>query len=384
MSTTVNRILSRTMQARRECTAIRVRTVLLSAALILTVSAPSAAAQSEETRPSPDLTENPVSERSLSVTFDGLSSDEVSDRLKDWVTLTDASPQQRQQALTIWNEGAADSSDRTELLMQSLASVDDFAASQLKAAAAGKVPDAGVFDGIREDPLFADACRLFRARWLTQHRFYDEALELLNDADPDQSVDPATLFFCRAVCRSRLMQNEAALEDLRLLLGSTSNVPAHYRTVGEIMRKELEERKQDELNRIARLMSDVSRRLDLGQPGARTQEQEDEIIRLFDELLNQDENEDDQQNQDRNQQGGQGQGGMHQPQPGGSGAQQSTIRNGGAEGESDPRELTEEGTWGLLNEEQQARARELIRSQFPSNYLDAISGYTRKLAERKR
>jgi hypothetical protein len=38
----------------------------------------------------------------------------------------------------------------------------------------------------------------------------------------------------------------------------------------------------------------------------------------------------------------------------------------------------------MLDKQQEVQARELIRQQFPPNFLDAISRYTQKLAEQKK
>jgi hypothetical protein len=59
------------------------------------------------------------------------------------------------------------------------------------------------------------------------------------------------------------------------------------------------------------------------------------------------------------------------------------IKGSTGEGEADSRELTKNGAWGMLDERQETQARELIRQQFPPNFLDAISRYTRKIAEQK-
>ena len=46
--------------------------------------------------------------------------------------------------------------------------------------------------------------------------------------------------------------------------------------------------------------------------------------------------------------------------------------------------MTEKGKWGMLNQKDEAKARELIRQKFPPNFLDQIGRYTKKLAEQKK
>ena len=79
----------------------------------------------------------------------------------------------------------------------------------------------------------------------------------------------------------------------------------------------------------------------------------------------------------RSQQGG---GAMQPSQPG----SRSQISGSQGKGEADRKELTESGAWGMLDKEREAQAKELIRQQFPPNFLDAISRYTRRIAEQKK
>ena len=88
--------------------------------------------------------------------------------------------------------------------------------------------------------------------------------------------------------------------------------------------------------------------------------------------------------QKQQQQSGGGQGDGQQNQPGQQGASQSAIKGSAAEGEADRKELSENGNWGMLDKQAETKARELIRQQFPPNFLDAISRYTRRIAEQKK
>jgi hypothetical protein len=133
----------------------------------------------------------------------------------------------------------------------------------------------------------------------------------------------------------------------------------------------------DGLPQVARLMSDVQRRLDLGNSNEPVQKREDEVIAALDKLL------EEMKKQQQQQQDGDGGGGQPN-QPGEQGADQSTIKGSADAGDADRKDLTENGSWGMLDKEAEAQARELIRQQFPPNFLDAISRYTRKIAEQKK
>ena len=142
-----------------------------------------------------------------------------------------------------------------------------------------------------------------------------------------------------------------------------------------------ESRPADGLPRVAQLMSDVQRRLDLGTSGEPVQKREDEVIAALDKLLK-----DLEQQQQQQQQSGGGEG---QSQPGqemqnSQPAEQSSIKGSAGKGDAERKELTENGAWGMLDKQQEIQARELIRQQFPPNFLDAISRYTRRLAEQKK
>ncbi|MFM7919009.1 MAG: hypothetical protein ACKPJJ_02220, partial [Planctomycetaceae bacterium] len=76
-------------------------------------------------------------------------------------------------------------------------------------------------------------------------------------------------------------------------------------------------------------------------------------------------------------------GGGNSPQPQQAGGQ-AQVRGAAGAGEAERKELSENGAWGMLDKEREAQAKELIRQQFPPNFLDAISRYTRKIAEQKK
>ena len=234
------------------------------------------------------------------------------------------------------------------------------------------------FEGARSDAFFRDHVQLYQARWLTQHRFYDEGLTILESLDPETVVDPASLFFYRAVCRLRLLKPAEAGDDITLLLNNTLDVPQRFRAVAELMLVEAGIN-ADGLPQVARLMSDVQRRLDLGNSNEPVQKREDEVIAALDKLL-----EAMKKQQQQQQRGGDGGGSGQQSQPGEQGADQSTIKGSAEAGEADQKDLTENGSWGMLDQEAETQARELIRQQFPPNFLDAISRYTRKIAEQKK
>lgn len=314
--------------------------------------------------------------------FGRMPVDQVQTRLLQWMAQAKVDEQTARNVTSLW----ADKSDLQSMsaestldrVIASFAIADNSVQKMVDSCQTTGFHQTLSFEGVRSDPFFRDQVQLYYARWLTQHRFFDEAISMLESLDPEASVDPASLFFYRAICRLRLLKPAEAADDIALLLNNTLDVPQRFRTVAELMNEEAGQ-KTEGLPQVARLMSDVQRRLDLGKSDDPVQKREEEVIAALDKLLEEMEKEQQQQQQ----QSGQG-GGQQQNQPGQQGATQSTIKGAKGDGNADRNELTENGNWGMMDKQAEAQARELIRQQFPPNFLDAISRYTRKIAEQKK
>jgi hypothetical protein len=317
------------------------------------------------------------------VAFRKMPIDQVQARLLQWMASAKVDEPTARQVSALWR-------DRTELesltaeetldrIVDSLAIADESARKVVEACRSGSAFLPPNFEGVRSEAFYRDHVQLYYARWLTQHRFYDEAITMLEGLAPESVADPASLFFYRAICRLQLLKSSEASDDLALLLNNTLDVPSRFRTVAELMQAEAGDNSSG-LPEVARLMSDVQRRLDLGNSNDPVQKREEEVIAALDKLLKQME---DQQKQQQQQQSGQG-GGQQQNQPGQQGIAQSTIKGSSAEGKADRKDLTENGNWGMLDKQAEAQAKELIRQQFPPNFLDAISRYTKRIAEQKK
>lgn len=225
-----------------------------------------------------------------------------------------------------------------------------------------------------DNPFYAHNIKAFYARFLAVMRLYDEALEVYDEVDPARLIDPATSLFYRAVCEHALLKKEEGLATLKSLLEQTSDVPLRYTTVAELMRHDLEQLREKTLGEVARQMSDVERRLELGRAGHRVQRQEERIIATLDEIIKKLEQ----------QQGGGGGGGGGQSQGGqpSSPAQESYVGGQKGPGEVDPKPIGHESGWGNLPEKEQAQVKNLLDKQFPSHYRQAVTEYLRKLAQR--
>lgn len=316
------------------------------------------------------------------VVFAGPDAQEVRAEFLQWVAQAGADQKVRDDMLVNWADDAqlAQLSDEDLLdhLVVSFAVSDPSTQRLLESSWSTGPLEEVVYDGIRELNFYRNQLELYRARWMTQHRFFDEALQIYDRLSPDDVIDPAGLFFYRAVCQSELLQRDAALDSLSLLLNHTLEVPSRFRMVATILQKELGGRKDDGLGHVSRLMADARRQLDLGRSGERVQQRQAQVIDAIDRLLEEAEN----QSKQKQGQGKQGEGGQGQPTPSNP-AQKSRIHGWAGKGEADRREVKETGGWGMLDRREETKARELIRQQFPANYLDIISEYNRRIAEQK-
>jgi len=316
------------------------------------------------------------------VAFRRMPLDQVQSQLLQWLARAKVEEATAKQVTALWANKAAlqslSAEETLDRLIESFAIADDTVRRLIDSSRLTGTHEPLNFEGARAEPFFRDQVQLYQARWLTQHRFYDEAITLLESLEADAVVDPASLFFYRAICRLRLLKPAEAGDDITLLLNNTLDVPPRFRAVAELMKQEagLE---TDGLPQVARLMSDVQRRLNLGKSDDPVQKREEEVIAALDKLLEEMEKQKKQQ-----QQSGDGGGSGQQSQPGDRAATQSSIKGSPGEGTADRKELMENGSWGMLDKQSEAKARELIRQQFPPNFLDAISRYTRKIAEQKK
>ena len=346
-----------------------------------------AAPQIPAQNPPANNTPQSAPQTTSSIAFTRLPPAAVRAQLQDWLKQNSTPPDRIEQILQSWPDNAQlnqlPAEDTLDRLIDSFALADEPTQQLVNSCRTGKAPLTPDFTGPRNAPFFRSHLQLWLARWLVQHRFHDEALPLLEALSPEQLADPASLFFYRAASRLQLLQPGPAGDDLTLLLNNTPDVPPRFRAVAQMMQAEVRTAlgNRDGLPQVARLMTDVQRRLDLGKADQPVQKRENEVIDALDKLLKQLE---EQQQQQQQQQQQDGQGGGNQNMQNAQPRQQPGTQGIRGDGRADSKELTENGAWGMLDKQQEVQARELIRQQFPPNFLDAISRYTQKLAEQKK
>lgn len=220
------------------------------------------------------------------------------------------------------------------------------------------------------------SARVWVARELVRGRFYDEALPVIAEVDPVQTVDPAAVLFYRGVCYHALLMKKEALADLRRLLEHEDDIPRRYARTASMMIADLKPLEEDSLDEISRLMTDVSRRLDLGRTTEKVAEQEQLIIDKLTKLI--EDLEEQQKQQQQQQQAGKGGGGGD----GGSApADDSEITDTKGDGDVDRKSLGQVEGWGNLPPAQRKEAIQKISRDLPTHYREAIEAYFRKLAK---
>lgn len=299
-----------------------------------------------------------------------------------WVASQPNVAEDRQRELAaLWAAGpATEEADRLlDLVVRSFTAVDADAAKLFAAcnsSAPGLLPPDGAFlKQLGRDPFFAANLGLFYGRFLVERRMFDEALEQLKAVDPQRVVDPASLFFFKAVAAQGMLEVKPALESLETLLKNVERVPVRYSATATLMEADLKGLEEKSLGEIARLMSDSERRLDLGRAGEKVQGVQDRIISELDEIIKKIE-----QQQGGGGGGGDGEGGnSNQP---GNAANDSSVKGTEAPGDIDKKKFSKDGNWGNLPGKDQAKAKSDLNRNFPSHYGRAIDQYFRKQSER--
>lgn len=222
------------------------------------------------------------------------------------------------------------------------------------------------------------------ARGLSNKRVYEDALEALKLAVPEQVCDPAAYYFHKAVAEHALIQKSAAQASINRLIDDVADAPERYKMVAILMLIDMQQWKDDQkdLENIARLMENVERRLDQSRGGPKTQEIQKKIVFRLDEVIKEIEN--------QIKSGGgmvQCPGGDQQPNQGNtnqpnSPQQDSVGGTNGGPGMVDPKKLKHLAeVWGKLPEKERAAAMMEITKDLPPRYREVIENYFKTLAK---
>jgi len=236
----------------------------------------------------------------------------------------------------------------------------------------------------KQDAFFRTNLAVAFAKAAAGKKVYEEALEALNAATPEASVDPAALFFFKAVAEFSTMRREAASVSLLRLVDDVVDAPDRYKRVGIEMFFEMQNWSSDpkDLTNIERLMDNSGRRLELARGGEKTQDIQKKIVFRLDELIKELEA----QSKPGNCNGGNcPNGGKPGNSPGSttqpsSPAPDSVIMGGAGAGNVDEKKLRQiAAEWGTLPPEKRAKIIEDITRDVPAKYKPLIDQYFKSL-----
>jgi len=237
-----------------------------------------------------------------------------------------------------------------------------------------------------KDPFFRANLALTYAKALSTRRVYEQALESLQTAQPEQVVDPASYFFHKAVAEHALLKRDPAGQSVVRLLEDVADAPDRYKMVGMLMLFDMQGWKKDEkdLSNISRLMDNVERRLDLARGGSKTQDIQKKIVFRLDELIKELENQckgNCQCNGGQCPNGGQakpGNGGSNNPS---APMQDSNIATNSGPGNVDEKKLRQlASNWGSMPEKERAKAMADLTRDLPPKYREVIENYFKSIA----
>ena len=305
---------------------------------------------------------------------------DLRDRARSWIDAhADASPDpvRVDRASGLWPVAEPfddPTTDRLDRFAASMALLDPRAAGLVAVSERPELGDASWLDAASDERELHDVMALFHGRQLVRHGFFDEARVLLQHLEVEAACDPASLLFHRAACEHWLLDAEAGLASLDRLLEQAEAIPVRYERLARLMQADLQALEDESLDHIARRMRDITRRLDLGQAGPRTQTVQDGVIESLDKLIAKIE----EQQQQQGEGGGAGSG------AGGSGGSRpmddSQLAGGKGPGEVARKDLDEEGDWGDLPPHQREEALQQIAREFPPHYREVIENYFKRLA----
>ena len=249
----------------------------------------------------------------------------------------------------------------------------------LPAAGASVDPNTKNYGAIESLPKpLRMSVRTWLGRELVRGRLFDEALPVIAEVDVTESLDPASVLFYRSVCYHALLMKTEALGDLRRLLENKDDCPVRFSRTAEMMVADIKPLKEDSLDEISRMMTDVTRRLDLGRTDEEVKKREQEIIDKLSKLIDKLEKEQQQQQQQQqsSSNGGQNSGNRGQGSP----MDDSRIAGANGAGDVDRKRIEERDGWGNLPPAERQEALQQISRDLPTHYREAIEAYFRKLA----
>lgn len=302
--------------------------------------------------------------------------EEIGQQLEQWLNSLPPDAAVRQRVTAAWKAPAVqfDEGAMLDRVIASIAAGEPRAAEVVSLLATDGPVQPAKFPFLLEEqtpPFVRHNLRLAYGRWLSQQAHFDESLEQLNGLTPQQVVDPAALLFYQAVAYHRLLKKEECVTALDKLLENEAHLPRRYLTVAKLMDADIRPLETDSLDEVARLMSDVRRRLGFGHAGKRVRQEEDDVIAKLDKKINEIE-----EQMKKMPSAGKGAGSAQPTNP----AQDSGNFGGKGPGDVDQKKIGSKSGWGNLPPKEREQALQQISKDLPAHYREAIEEYFRKLS----
>ena len=302
---------------------------------------------------------------------------EVKATLEAWLNAQQLSENVRLQLETLWPADAAFTGiELLENVVATIAVVDPQTLPLVELCRGEfKSPLAPEFPFLEDESLpvvVRSNLRLYYGRWLAQHDMADEAQALLADLKVADVVDPASLLFYQSVVYHRLLEKEKCLASVEKLLENASAIPRRYEAVVQLMEADIRPLKVDSLDEVARLMSDIQRRLEFARAGTKVRKVEDDVVAKLDKMIEELEK---QQQQQQQQSGSAGGSSPSSPM------QDSQIGGANGPGNVDPKQLGKGAGWGNLPPRERQEALQQISKELPAHFREVIEEYFRKIAQ---
>ena len=238
-----------------------------------------------------------------------------------------------------------------------------------------------VLDHLNQSGISADL-RLYAAVRLIQKNQFDSGAKLLSGIEYKQSGSPARLLFYQGLAAYEELNFEAARQKMNQLLAGES-IPIRYRTLGEQIKRDLDNLDPKGLDHVSRRMNGSYSRLADGQTNQKVRAIQDGIVKSLDDQIEQLEKQL-QQMQSSSSQSSAPSG--PSPKEYGPSAGRSAGQAGEANkpakvlGDADGKNRKED-EWGSLPDKQREADLQQIQERFPPHYRDIIEQYFKKMAQ---
>jgi hypothetical protein len=302
-------------------------------------------------------------------------------KLDDWLATKTIDETARLKIEALWPDDAQplDGTELLERLTDSLAVVEPKAAEVVIACRQGAMllPTAQ-FAVLNDDslpPLVRDNLKLLVGRTLAQRDFVDESLELLKDTTTEHVADPASLLFYQAMGHHRLLKKDECLAAVAKLLEQEEQLPRRYVALARLMEADIKPLKTDSLDEIARMMDDIRRRLTLARAGKVVRDEEDEVVKKLEKMI--EDLEKQRQEQQKQKQQAKSRGGRQPNNP----LDDSRPAELKGPGEVDLKNIGKRDGWGNLPPKERQEVLQNIGRELPAHFRETIEEYFKRLAQ---